>query len=137
MSFNNINGPSNQPIIQASQNLGKDGGGGGNTGYMNMRNKKKGENKKEEEEAPVLFEDDIDTFERENKDKKENKILGAISGFIKSKSKNKDTFIHTKEPAIENNENDEPAQENIEVTEEKHNIFSDNVPENYYDDIDT
>ena len=59
MGFN-INGPSNQPIIQASQNLGKDGGGGGNTGYMNMRNKKKDERKKENEDESVILEEEVD-----------------------------------------------------------------------------
>ena len=57
MSSFNINGPSNnQPLVQSSQNLGKDGGGGGNTGYMNMR-KKKGNNENSEDDNSVFLEE--------------------------------------------------------------------------------
>ena len=124
MGFN-INGPSNQPIIQASQSLGKDGGGGGNTGYMNMRDKKKDErNKEDENESVVLEEEEPDTFTKEKgENKKENKILGVISKFIKDKNKNsdKDTFVKS-------------SKEKKEEKEEE--IFNKPVFENYYDDVD-
>lgn len=56
MSSFNINGPSNnQPLVQSSQNLGKDGGGGGNTGYMNMRNKKGGNDNQKDDDNSVFW----------------------------------------------------------------------------------
>ena len=70
MSSFNINGPSsNQPIIQGSQSLGKDGGGGGNTGYMNMRQKKEGKKQNEEDNSVFLEEALEDTFEKEGEKK--------------------------------------------------------------------
>ena len=56
MSSFNINGPSNnQPLVQSSQNLGRDGGGGGNTGYMNMRNKKGGNDNQKDDDNSVFL----------------------------------------------------------------------------------
>lgn len=90
MSSFGINGPSNKPVIQESQSLGKDGGGGGNTGFMNMRDKNKKKEKKEEEQAFIIEEDLDDTFEKENKDKEENKkgkFFGLIDKLVKEKGK--------------------------------------------------
>ncbi|MCD8025293.1 MAG: hypothetical protein LUE64_07145 [Candidatus Gastranaerophilales bacterium] len=116
-------GPSNQPMVTGSQNLGKDGGGGGNTGFMNMRKRKRGSRQNEEDESVFLEEIPPDSFEKSDKkkDKKNNKILGAISNFIKDKvpkdPNSKDTF--TKNDDIE------------EETEENENEYSSyNVPLN-------
>ncbi len=74
MSSFNINGPSsNQPIIQGSQNLGKDGGGGGNTGYMNMRRRNKKKNENQEDNSVFLEAESEDSFvktDKKNQDKK-------------------------------------------------------------------
>lgn len=121
MGFNNINGPSSQPIIQSAQNLGKDGGGGGNTGYMNMRGKKKKKNENEEENS-VFFEEGIDSFES-SKNKKDDdtsdgrsggkKFLTALSKFIKAhkKGKKEDSFEHT-------DNKEDKFQEYIEIEKE-------------------
>lgn len=112
MSSFNINGPSNQPIIQGSQGLGKDGGGGGNTGYMNMRGKKK--NQDNEEDNSVFLEEEEDTFTRTDKKpkKKAGRILSAIAKFIKKDKdgkEEKDSFEKQKD----SNE-DESAQSGYE-----------------------
>ncbi len=90
MGFN-INGPSNLPIIQGSQSLGKDGGGGGNTGFMNMRGgKKKKSNQNEEDNSVFLEEETEDRFVKkekssniEKKPVKENKLINTLTKFIK------------------------------------------------------
>lgn len=113
MSSFNINGPSNnQPLVQSSQNLGRDGGGGGNTGYMNMRNKKGGnDNQKDDDNSVFLEEQAEDSFVKQGeiKDKKpKKKFLGAISKFIKGKTleneSEKDSFVKQEDTQISEDE---------------------------------
>lgn len=153
MSSFNINGPSsNQPMVQSSQNLGKDGGGGGNTGYMNMRKRKKNGNSNENDDNSVFLEEEIeDSFVRQSdkkEEKKSGKILGAISKFIKGKNPAKepvkDSFVK---------QNNEEKLKHEEETEAEEDFSAYNVPLNktvdpleddeyevveddYYDDID-
>lgn len=135
MSSFNINGPSNnQPLVQSSQNLGKDGGGGGNTGYMNMR-KKRGNGDNNDDDNSVFLEEQIeDSFVKsgEIKEKKpKKKFLGAISRFIKGKTKDvsteRDSFVKSGETDVEND--DEIAEENYE------NYQPYEIPLNKPDDI--
>ena len=112
MSSFNINGPSNnQPLVQSSQNLGKDGGGGGNTGYMNMRKRKGSNNNNEDDNSVFLEETPEDSFvkEGEQKEKKpKKKFLGAISKFIKGKTleneSEKDSFVKQEDTQISEDE---------------------------------
>lgn len=162
MSSFNINGPSNnQPLVQSSQNLGKDGGGGGNTGYMNMRGGKK-KNQNEEDNSVFLEEEIEDTFTRSDKkkpQKKGGKILGAIANLINKDKKNniqeKDSFVRQNiqpqnEPTEEEPNEDEEGYEseeeyneyeeyNVPLQKTTHLIEDDEyevVEDNYYDDID-
>lgn len=120
MSSFNINGPSNnQPMVQSSQNLGKDGGGGGSTGYMNMRKRKGSNNNNEDDNSVFLEETPEDSFvkEGEQKEKKpKKKFLGAISRFIKGKvepnNTERDSFVKTNQDETLNA--DEIAEENYE-----------------------
>ena len=114
MSSFNINGPSNnQPLVQSSQNLGRDGGGGGNTGYMNMR-KKKGKNENREEDNSVFLEEDAeDTFVKtgkKNSKEKKGKFLGVISKLIK----NKNTETMSNNDSFEKRDESEIQEENTE-----------------------
>jgi len=121
MSSFNINGPSNQPIIQGSQSLGKDGGGGGNTGYMNMRKKKNNEKKESEEDNSVFLEDvSEDTFVKEKpEDKKEgNKFFDVVSNFLnnkKGKEEVKDAFTKTEEDEKSDNPYDDDYYNGIDI----------------------
>lgn len=113
MSSFNINGPSNNlPLVQSSQNLGKDGGGGGNTGYMNMRKKKGNSDANNEDDNSVFLEEQPeDSFVKSGEvqeQKPKKKFLGAISKFIKGKNKNetyeKDSFVKQQEKPINEEE---------------------------------
>ena len=158
MSSFNINGPSsNQPIIQGSQSLGKDGGGGGNTGYMNMRQKKEGKKQNEEDNSVFLGEALEDTFEKEGEKKKpakKGKLLGAISSLIKDKlplekSDDSDSFTKSKEPSEKEDDGSDEYDgyyeqyEDMNYTRENNDINKDNDDEyeiteddDYYDGID-
>ncbi len=117
MSSFNINGPSNKPIIQGSQNLGKDGGGGGNTGYMNMRNKKK-EKKQPDEDDSIVLEEEQDSFSKSSsaqKELKENVFVKAISNFLFGTKKEKDVFEHSSNKEGQNNSGDDDYYSGIDV----------------------
>lgn len=152
MSSFNINGPSNnQPLVQSSQNLGKDGGGGGNTGYMNMR-KKKGNNENSEDDNSVFLEEtpeDLFVKSTETKEKKpKKKFLGAISKFIKGKNlENKaerDSFV--KQDKTMNLNEEEFSEESLQAFQiplvEPENILSEDdeyeivEDDDYYGGID-
>lgn len=154
MSSFNINGPSsNQPIIQGSQSLGKDGGGGGNTGYMNMRQKKEGKKQNEEDNSVFLEEAIEDTFEKEGEKKKpskKGKLLGAISSLIKDKiplekKEDKDSFVKSEDNPQNNDEYDDNGYyeqyRNIETIPSVNSSNNDEdeyevEDDDYYDDID-
>ena len=154
MSSFNINGPSsNQPIIQGSQSLGKDGGGGGNTGYMNMRQKKEGKKQNEEDNSVFLEEVIEDTFEKEGEKKKpskKGKLLGAISSLIKDKiplekKEDKDSFVKSEDNPQNNDEYDDDGYykqyRNIETIPSVNSSNNDEdeyevEDDDYYDDID-
>lgn len=142
MSSFNINGPSsNQPLVQGSQNLGKDGGGGGNTGYMNMRGKKKKSSSKNEEDNSVFLEEEIeDTFTKQGslKEKKQNKFAGIISKFIKEKDppKSEQDFFEKQEntPSDETDENAE--EENFSEYQAPVNYSKDPLEDDEYEIVD-
>ncbi len=144
MSSFNINGPSsNQPLVQSSQNLGKDGGGGGNTGYMNMRGKKKKQSENEEDNSVFLEEEIEDAFVKQGEPvKKKNKFQGIISKFIKDKSTLKeetDSFVKQKE--IKNEQEENFADEYIVPKNKPQTPFEDDEYEivdgdEYYNNID-
>lgn len=145
MSSFNINGPSsNQPMVQSSQGLGKDGGGGGNTGYMNMRGGKKKSSSNSDEDNSVFLEEELeDTFEKEGSKKekgspkKENKLTSALSKFIKNKTQ-KETPVETKDAFIKSTDNHEPEKDfnmfnNYDIPKENTN---DPFQNNEYDIVD-
>ncbi len=128
MSSFNINGPSNnQPIVQGSQNLGKDGGGGGNTGFMNMRNKKKKQEKNEEDNSVFLEETPEDVFEKQGsipKKKNSGRLIGAISNFIKDKSDKKDIQIQDSFEKNKNTNKNPETDNEFEYQEEDYSSYN-------------
>lgn len=137
MSSFNINGPSNQPIIQGAQNLGKDGGGGGNTGYMNMRKKKKNEKKENSEENSIIIDNEQeDTFTRQDKtkDNENNNLLKTLASFIHKKDTNKNNNKDVNKDDIFTKSTKETFDpENTDITNK---IFSKDVNDDFYKDVD-
>lgn len=133
MSSFNINGPSNQPIIQGAQNLGKDGGGGGNTGYMNMRKKKKNNKKEESEEISIIIDNEQeDTFTKsDKKNNEDNNLLKTLAGFIhKKETNNKDV---AKDDIFTKSTKETFDPENTDMPNE---LFNKDVNDDFYKDID-
>lgn len=77
-SFNNINGPTNKPMIQESQNM-QNNGGGGNLGYFQRR---KSEEEFQAKEMVDMFEKE-DTFESQDGEEGKEGFFSKIINFLK------------------------------------------------------
>lgn len=85
MSFN-INGPSNKPIIQETQNM-KNNGGGGNLGYFKRGKKNDDENENPDDGAQDLFIREDDEIKEDKFESEGPSLFDKLKGVFKKKEK--------------------------------------------------